>query len=153
MNAVFQTQTMQEYIVERIKVDSHTGCWNWLGSGTVKRPKSKYGCIRRVGLKTTVAHRISYEHFIGPIAKDLVLDHICSNKYCVNPWHLSPTTVGENVRREFLRRNGGLRTHCNRGHEYTKDNTYVYKKRGKFISRQCRKCMDINWKASRARRF
>jgi hypothetical protein len=58
------------------------------------------------------AHRVTYEHFVGPIPEGLVLDHLCHStstdcpggrdcphSACVNPDHLEAVTQGENVRR------------------------------------------------------
>jgi hypothetical protein len=61
------------------------GCWLWIGA------KFKYSglgafCVEK---KTRYAHRISFEIFNGPIptGKDVV--RTCSNKFCINPEHLS----------------------------------------------------------------
>jgi hypothetical protein len=45
-----------------------------------------YGTLK-VGGKTLRAHRLSYEHFIGPIGENHVL-HKCDVPSCVNPNHL-----------------------------------------------------------------
>ena len=76
------------------KVNKHTesGCWEWTGQVPKKRG---YG----IWAITVVAHRISYELVKGPIPDGLVLDHLCRNRRCVNPDHLEPVTIRENLLR------------------------------------------------------
>lgn len=45
------------------------------------------------------AYRAYYMLFIGPIDEGKQLDHLCRNRKCVNPSHLEPVTLKENVRR------------------------------------------------------
>lgn len=99
----------------------------------------------RVGL--LYGHRVIYEHFVGPIA-GLVLHHVCRNKRCVRPDHLTAISQGEHVRVESLGGGGVNRakTHCPRGHAYGGDNLIVYQGR-----RYCRACHAIHNRAHRAR--
>jgi len=103
------------------------GCWLWVG---YIGPKG-YG---RFGHR--VAHRISYELFVGQIPSHLELDHLCRNRACVNPDHLEAVTSRENTLRganhvAFQAR----QTHCKRGHEFNSINTRAYRGR-----RVCKKC-------------
>lgn len=68
-------------------------CWFW--AGTIR---GGYGRIRVDGV-TKEAHRVSYEHHVGPISYGLVIDHLCRNRSCINPDHLEQVTVAENIRR------------------------------------------------------
>jgi len=70
------------------------GCWNW----TAPLSTEGYGSISIDG-RGVGAHRFSYLYFIGPIAPGLVVDHLCRNHRCVNPFHLEAVTNSENVRR------------------------------------------------------
>lgn len=75
------------------------GCWLWLGSLTDKG----YGRFY-MGGKRYLAHRYSYEHFVGPIPEGLEPDHLCRVPACVNPAHLEPVTRSENTRRGWAAR-------------------------------------------------
>ena len=81
------------------------------------------------------AHRQSYVFVVGEIPDGLELDHLCRNPPCCNPEHLEPVTHAENMAR-YARTN----THCGNGHEWTEENTYMF--RGK---RQCRGCNRERW--------
>lgn len=83
-----------------------------------------------------VAHRVVYEMVNGPIPEGLVLDHLCRNKRCVNPSHLEPVTIAENVRRGY--RLWSLRTHCKWGHEFTPENTFWHS-RGTKMCKECKR--------------
>lgn len=106
-----------------------SGCWEWQRG---KSPKG-YGQFHE-GHHTVFAHRWAYQHFIGPIADGLVLDHLCRNHACVNPAHLEPVTIGENLARGI--KANALKTVCKHGHPYTPENT-IARANGK---RCCRKC-------------
>lgn len=50
------------------------------------------------------AHRFAYELVKGPIPEGLTLDHLCNVPLCVNPDHLEPVTLSENIRRANVQR-------------------------------------------------
>lgn len=110
------------------------GCWRW--TGTIG--STGYGQISDKGVKHN-AHRFGYAHFVGdPGTKHL--DHLCKNRWCVNPAHLEPVTLMENLLRgdrSHLGRHLRERTHCPKGHEYTPENVWVNPKTN---GRRCRKC-------------
>lgn len=84
------------------------------------------------------AHRWSYEHFIGPIPDGLHLDHLCRNRKCVNPTHLEPVTIRENLLRGIgPSAENAKKTHCPQGHQYAGDNLYVQPATGMRFCRTC----------------
>lgn len=100
-----------------------TNCWVWTKGFTSKN----YGRLpfywegRR-------AHRYSYylnvdENFDR--SKDVC--HHCDNTVCVRPSHLFLGTEKDNMQDMVKKGRGGSqrKTHCPRGHEYTKENTYM----------------------------
>jgi len=110
------------------KVEKTETCWNWTAAVT-----RGYGRFFPKG-KPEQAHRVAYELLVGPIPEGLTIDHLCFNTLCVNPDHLEPVTLSENVRRMHAAR---ATDHCPRGHEFTAENTRL-SKGGK--SRHCRQC-------------
>lgn len=82
-----------ERIRRYVEIDAN-GCWIW----TAARNRGGYGIIG-IELRSALAHRVSYEAFVGEIPNGLELDHLCRVRCCVNPQHLEPVTRYENVRR------------------------------------------------------
>ena len=131
----------QRFLSKVEKVES--GCWQWKASAgptgyghfSMRHPNG--------GWEMRIAHRVSYELFVGPIPEGLELDHLCKNRGCVNPTHLEPVT-----RKENCRRGGGptgdraRQTHCKRGHLLEGDNLRIRKQGW----RNCRTCDDM-WNA------
>lgn len=77
-----------------MKVQKGPGCWEWTGSLSDTGYGSIYDSAQR---KQCSAHRFSYEVMVGAIPAGMDLDHICSNRSCVNPHHLRPVTRKQNM--------------------------------------------------------
>lgn len=58
-------------------------------------PGQRHKVIKR----TYRAHRWYYEQAHGPIPDGLTLDHLCSQRACVNPDHMESVSLSENIRR------------------------------------------------------
>lgn len=109
-----------------------TECWQWIGG----KHQNGYG-VFYVKNKQILAHRWSYEHFKEPIPENLVIDHLCRNRACVNPEHMEIVTTRENAIRGIgPSAINAKRTKCTHGHEFTKENTYV----NPSGTRECRTC-------------
>jgi hypothetical protein len=67
------------------------GCWLWLGSRN-----KRYGYFKGAHIH---AHKYAYELMIGPVPDGLELDHLCRNRYRVNPSHLEAVPHQINVAR------------------------------------------------------
>ena len=70
------------------------GCWEWQGK---INKITGYGC-KTFGGRTLLAHRWVWQMLQGPIPESLVINHLCSNKKCVNPHHLEVTDQAGNCR-------------------------------------------------------
>ena len=110
-------------------------CWIWTGDTDT----GGYGRLYVSRDRTSVAaHRYAYELLIGPIPAGLQLDHLCRVRACVNPAHLEPVTLKENLNRGEGKSHRAARTDtCQSGrHKFSEVGVYV-DARG---YRRCRAC-------------
>ena len=135
---------LAEVLLE-MRVPLAGSCWTLPG---LKHNPEEYRMFS-IGKRTFMGHRFSYQVFKGPIAAGLRVRHTCDNPPCCNSDHLLTGTDLENSQDKVLRgrhkfganHHFGGATHCNQGHEFTPENTYVFhdKKKG-GNARICRTC-------------
>ena len=128
----FSLQRFTEKILNR-----DDGCWQFISC------IGKNGYARfKLNKKLRLAHRVSYEHFVGEIPKGCHLHHICERKACVNPEHLIPVSPRQHI--VHLSPNAPAykrhrQTVCSRGHQLREN---VYWNNG---SRTCKTCKHEDW--------
>ena len=118
-------------LFDKVNVGLPSECWEWTASTT----QNGYGQFRFED-KVYLSHRFMYCLINGGVDKNKVLDHLCRNTGCVNPFHLEEVSNKENVLRGEI--NGNIKkTECPQGHPYNEENTYHYQ--GMRFCRTCRR--------------
>lgn len=121
-----------------------SGCWEWIAA----RGTGGYGLFR-VGAHLECAHRFAYKAIVGPITRELTIDHLCRNHSCVNPAHLEAVTMKVNILRgDCPGAKQARQAHCIHGHTFDLFNTYYYPKTGK---RKCQQCNRLNVRRYRSK--
>lgn len=89
------------------------------------------------------AHRAALELSAGPPPSERSYAcHTCDVRLCVNPSHLYWGTVQTN-NQDRKDRSPAETESCERGHEWTPENTYRYVTAEGYPARQCRACAQI----------
>lgn len=122
-------------------------CWPWTG-GTTDRG---YGTFAVSSDLRMGAHRYAFWQANGYMADQV--DHTCHNgsgcaggnscphRRCCNPAHLENTSnLVNSLRGESVAAYHARKTHCVNGHEFSPENTYVYRHRGGRPRRFCKQC-------------
>lgn len=146
----------QSQIRQRSVAHPETGCWEWKS----QIDRHGYGKFRTVldgTRRTTGAHRAAFLAFKGDIEGDLVIDHLCRNRSCVNPDHLQAVTNQLNSSREshiyragIVGRKGGSVLHSCAKHE--RQDGYILRNKVGYlvwVCRICRRAASARYKANR----
>jgi hypothetical protein len=106
--------------IECVTIQHHNErCWVWGG------PVDRDGYPRcTVNGRQVFAHRFFYSVMVAPIPEGLDIHHLCHNRRCVSPAHLTPATRRENVHDSTSpAADNSRKTHCIHGHLFSPDNT------------------------------
>jgi hypothetical protein len=127
---------------EKTRIDE--GCLIWTAAKNI----DGYGRFNYQG-KLWMSHRLVWTWINGDIPEGMHVLHKCDTPSCVNIDHLFLGTNDDNIADKVLknRQARNYKTHCKRGHEYTKENTFMRKQGWK----ECRTCVRMNQRAARAR--
>lgn len=133
----------------KVQVTSQKQCWEWQAA----RQSSGYGAFAYTPKRIITAHRFSWAlaNNEGNLPdSNLVVMHLCDNKLCVNPSHLTLGTVAANNLDAI---NKGIRLSieeyvgipvlnevCRHGHPRTLENTTFRKKQG-YPYALCKLCL------------
>lgn len=135
---------LRERFEEKLIPEPTSGCWLWMANANHKG----YGLFW-FGTRLHMAHRVAWFIYRGEmLPTETQLDHLCRTPGCVNPGHLEPVTLQENVRRSRVGQPQRSRTHCPQGHAYDAVNTYVNPRK----QRICRTCQRASCAASYAKK-
>lgn len=112
----------------------NSDCWQWIGRKTGEGYGQFYLVCTKDEQLLTGAHRYAYTALRSEIPSGLVIDHLCRNRACVNPWHMEPVPQQVNVLRSqpYIERP----ELCPQGHRFTETNTY----RTPRGHRRCKTC-------------
>jgi hypothetical protein len=132
MNALDQ----REYVKQRVVVDPATGCWIWQRSAGARG----YGFANIRGRKI-LAHRLSYELFVGPIPPEINGQHVCvchqcDTPSCVKPEHLWLGTDGDNNADKVAKQRHAVGSRCGRSKLTEAQVAEIRRQKGKRLNRE-----------------
>lgn len=127
-----QAQTLMPALRRAVE-HPETGCWVWHGWTS----PDGYGLIDLPTRRAVRMHRHTFATFRAPIGEGLVLDHLCRNRACCNPWHLDPISAAENTRRGA--RATGI---CRNGLHAMEGENVIVRTRDGLPRYECRACKE-----------
>jgi group I intron endonuclease len=84
------------YFLSKVNIDAESGCWAFngapVGNGMAQ--------VKRSGVFVNL-QRLSYEYYIGDIAKGMLVYRTCKNRLCINPEHLKTGTHSDVAKNTF----------------------------------------------------
>jgi hypothetical protein len=121
-------------------VQDVSGCWVW---GATKNAH-QYGIFKMTHGRKGAAHRIAFNETVYRLPdytpRGPQLDHLCSNRSCVNPSHLEVVAPRVNILRgNTIAAMRAAQTACIHGHAFTVENT-TNRPDG---TRGCRSCQEV----------
>ena len=121
-------------------------CWRLEG----KALDQGYARVSNGKGKQQPAHRYVYEKLISSIPARLTLDHLCRNRWCCHPNHVSPVTQQVNVLRgDTVVAKNANKLKCLRGHPLSGDNLRITD--GRRCCRACHRLRVRDYKIRKAR--
>lgn len=143
----------QKIEISKTRFFQNAPCWIWTGC---KSKTTGYGQFRldgRRGNNRKIGpHVFAYLYFHGEIPEGYEVNHKCYTRACCNPMHLDLKTHKQNMLDPHAQSPSSVnsrKTHCNQGHEFTPENTYVGDGVGR---RRCRACNALRQREFHARR-
>lgn len=88
-------------VMDRLATPTESGCWKWHGPINEKGYARVQYVVGRKRITRRASH-VAYELANAvEVPEGLDLDHLCRNRWCVNPDHLEPVPHLENIRRAW----------------------------------------------------
>lgn len=129
-------KTLQERFEEKFVRGAEDECWEWIGW----KNKNKYPTFYKPSRGTIGAHVMSWELANNKeVPRHMNICHTCDNRICVNPRHLICATPKYNTLDSVAkgRHYEAAKTHCEHGHEYKPETTYVHPVNGGRVCKIC----------------
>lgn len=138
-----RNQTLLQSFMSKISI-CENGCWHWMASG--QRGQLWVPVRKRSEKPARVSLHLFKEFDLDSSLLACHKDDICNDEKCVNPDYLYAGTNSQNQRDAYRKgkiSSNSLKTHCPKGHAYTKENTLL--SQGRRNCRTCRgqKCMQV----------
>jgi hypothetical protein len=135
--------TRKERLLAMCTYEADGGCWPWTGCKT----HNGYG-QGTFAQKRYVAHRASYEEFVGKIPAGIFVLHRCDNRACIRPDHLFLGTAADNTADMMAkgRHVAPKKDYCIRKHPMS--DSYVSPK-GKRNCRECQRMRELKHRGSK----
>lgn len=107
-----------------------------------------YSCFTHAGVKY-LAHIFAFEQYKGKVLTGNQVHHKCNYRRCCNPEHLESLTHIAHIAAELanITTINKVKTHCPQGHEFSAENTRIYKGH-----RSCKICIKARYTYYNARR-